>query len=118
MTNQSHIQAKITELRSLRDGWKDEIPATPVHAVWGYKCTNGWFQSWYAQLSILKRHGLLLYHLEQRWVDFRSRYQERQNTDVDTREGFLVKREDVDFGNQMISDVIESLENRLQQQEY
>jgi hypothetical protein len=102
-------------LQSLRDDWKDEIPDTPVHAVWGYKCTNTWFQSWYAQLSLLQRRGLLPEHLEQHWRDFSRYYKERQEADARTEEGFLVRREDIEFGNRMISDVVDSLEIRLQQ---
>jgi len=112
--DEAYIQTQIEKLKSLCDDWIDEIPDRNVHSVWHYKCTNGWFQNWFGRLSILRRQGLLQNDLNERYHNFQRYYAQRQEKDMQEEQGFLVKQEDIEFGNKLISDVIDSLEEKLQ----
>lgn len=112
--DQNYIQTQIDKLKSLRDDRIDGIPSGCSWSDMYYKGTSGWFQALYGRLSILRKEGLLCTDLDEHSREFQQNFSQRP-LEIDKQKGVIapINREDIDFGNKLISDIIDSLEEIL-----
>jgi len=99
------IIQKIETLQKYLNEYSDEIPNYLVKSVDKYKCTNGAFTFLFGQIDLLKYRKLLPEKVIDEYDNFREQYQERRRR----KEFFLVRKEDVEKGNDLTKKAINSL---------